>query len=76
MYTMKNIFISDNESKLSAVNAIEALIDRNDITTKEGVLEVMGEYKAVLELQLNELKGEQYEADANADHVTEQIPNA
>ncbi len=72
---MNDILISDNESKLSAIEAIEALIDRNDITTKEVVLEVIGEYKAVLELQVNTLKGEQYQADANADHVTEQIPN-
>lgn len=72
---MRDILISDNESKLSAIKAIEALIDRNDITTAADVIEVISTYKAVLEVQMNTLKGEQYQADANADHVTEQIPN-
>lgn len=68
---MNKVLLDDAESKLTVINGIESLIDRPYVKTFDDVVEVITVYKATIQGQVDRLKGEQYQADANADHVTE-----
>jgi len=72
MDNLNKVLADDNASKIKALDAVLALADRNDVKRASDVLDVINTYREVLSVQF---KGEQYQADANADHVTEQIPN-
>jgi hypothetical protein len=58
MLEFDKILMEDAKSKLTALNALEALIDRNDVNTIEDIKGIISTYKEVIQVQIKEREGE------------------
>ncbi len=56
------------------IDTLQELLSDIDVEKFTEIYQVQGYINNTLDI-LKDLKGDQYQADANADHVTEQIPN-